>query len=96
MTPLAEALRLEAGFDAPAWDTTAERWAVELSGSATGEPVPLLIRQGAKLLPVEHVLARWSERGVLSAAELVCFRVRAGGEELTLVHDPVLARWTRR
>jgi hypothetical protein len=45
--------------------------------------------------PVE-VLGRWTEPGFISAEEIVCFRVRCQGLELTLTHDRTLDRWHRR
>jgi hypothetical protein len=96
MGALAEALRREGALAAAGWEPWGERFAVELRRSAGGWGyAPSAIGGASGLLPVE-VLGRWVERGSISAQEIVCFRVRCGPEELTLVYDRTLDRWHRR
>lgn len=96
MGALAEALRREGELAAASWEPWGERFAVELrrSAGAWGYAPSAIGRAGARR-PVE-VLGRWVERGTISAQEIVCFRVRCGEEELTLVYDRSLDCWTRR
>jgi hypothetical protein len=96
MSALAEALRREGALAAAGWEPWGERFAVELRRSAGGWGyAPSAIDQAGGRQPVE-VLGRWVERGAISAQEIVCFRVRCGPEELTLVYDRSLDCWTRR
>jgi hypothetical protein len=93
---LAEALRREASLAASSWEPWRERFVVELRRSAGGWGyAPSAIGQADARRPVE-VLGRWVERGAISAQEIVCFRVRCGPEELTLVYDRTLDCWSRR
>lgn len=96
MAALAEALRREAGLATPSWEPWGGALSVRLRpaagwGYAPGE----LVASDGTAQPIE-VLGRWSEHGSISHREVVCFRVRCGGEELTLSHDLSLDRWQRR
>jgi predicted regulator of Ras-like GTPase activity (Roadblock/LC7/MglB family) len=96
MGALAEALRREGELRAAGWEPWGERFVVELRRSAGGWGyAPSAIGQASARQPVE-VLGRWVERGSISAQEIVCFRVRCGPEELTLVYDRALDCWSRR
>jgi hypothetical protein len=96
LSALAEALRREAGFDLPSWDPWGEGLEVETRPAAGWGYAPCrLTRHDGQTQPLE-VLGRWSERGSISAQDVVCFRVRAGEDELTLAHDRSLDRWHRR
>jgi predicted regulator of Ras-like GTPase activity (Roadblock/LC7/MglB family) len=96
MNALAEALRKEAGDLTPAWDPEHVPLVVELREAQGWGYAPVQVRQGNTVLVVDDVLGRWTERGAISPVDLVCFRIRSAGSELTLVHDPWLGRWHRR
>lgn len=94
--PLAEALRREAAIPAPSWEPWGEPMPVELrTAGGWGYAPAALITPDGRREPIE-VLGRWTEHGSISTREVVCFRVRCGGEELTLSHDLSLDRWQRR
>jgi hypothetical protein len=96
MSALAEALRRESGLAAPAWDPWGESFQVAVRVSSGWGYAPCALQVGdAASLPLE-VLGRWTESGSISAEEVVCFRVRAHDQELTLAHDRSLDRWYRR
>jgi hypothetical protein len=94
--PLAELLRREGGLPAPAWDPDGDSIDVELREARGWGYAPARVRGLGALSGEVEVLGRWTERGSLSAQETVCFRVRIGDQELTLVHEPALRRWHRR
>jgi hypothetical protein len=96
MTALAEALRREAGLPVPAWDSSGEAFGVQVRPSAGWGYAPCSLRQGDAASQPLEVLGRWIERGSISAEDVVCFRVRAEDQELTLAHDRSLDRWYRR
>jgi hypothetical protein len=96
LAPLAEMLRREAGFAAPAWDPEREPLRVETRPAAGWGYAPWTVRFPDQPARELEVLGRWSEHGSISALESVCFLVRCGGEELTLVHERALNRWYRR
>jgi predicted regulator of Ras-like GTPase activity (Roadblock/LC7/MglB family) len=96
MSALAEALRREAGLSAETWDPASVPFRVDMQRTDGGEDVPACVHDGSRALRVERVLARWTERGGISHAERLCFRVRAGDRDLTLVYEPDLLRWHRR
>jgi hypothetical protein len=96
MGALAEALRREAALTAADWEPWGDGFMVELRRSAGGWGyAPSAMGPASAQRPVE-VLGRWVERGSISSQEIVCFRVRCGPEELTLVYDRSLDRWLRR
>jgi predicted regulator of Ras-like GTPase activity (Roadblock/LC7/MglB family) len=96
MGTLAEALRHEAGLTAESWDPASVPFRVDMQRTEAGEDVPACVHEGGRAQRVERVLARWTERGGISSAERLCFRVRAGDRDLTLVYEPDLLRWHRR
>lgn len=96
MSVLAEALRHEAGLTAESWDPASVPFRVDMRRTEGGEDVPACVHEAGQALRVERVLARWTERGGISHAERLCFRVRAGDRDLTLVYEPELLRWHRR
>jgi hypothetical protein len=96
MVPLAEALRHEAGLDAESWDPASVPFRVDMQRTDGGEDVPACVHEAGRMQRVERVLARWTERGGISHAERLCFRVRAGDRDLTLIYEPELLRWHRR
>jgi hypothetical protein len=96
MVALADALRLEADLAVPGWDTRGEIYRVDVRPSVGFGYAPQAVSlRGGAPTPVE-VLGRWTERGFISAQEIICFRVRCEGRELTLTHDRALDRWHRR
>ena len=95
MAALAEALRREGGLDAPHWDAGSGPFQVLVRPSAGFGYAPDALVEDGRLTKVE-VLGRWTERGLISAEEVVCFRVRSDDRELTLAHDRSLDRWQRR
>lgn len=93
---LAEALRREGDLDAPPWDVRGEVYQVNVRPSqGFGYAPEAVALDDGEPTPVE-VLGRWTERGFISAEEVVCFRVRCQGRELTLTHDRYSDRWHRR
>lgn len=96
MAVLAEALREEAGLRAESWDPESVPFRVDMVRTPLGEDVPARLYEGGSVLNVDQVLGRWRERGGISNAERVCFRVRVGERVVTLVHEPDLGRWRRR
>jgi len=96
MSALAEALRREAGFDLPGWDPWGEDFQVDTRPAAGWGYAPCRLTGRDGQTHELEVLGRWTERGSISAQDVVCFRVRAGGDELTLAHDRSLDRWHRR
>jgi predicted regulator of Ras-like GTPase activity (Roadblock/LC7/MglB family) len=95
MAALAEALRTEAGLTPETWDPASVPFRVE-TRHVEGTDVPERLFVGGQVLRVEQILGRWTERGAISSAARVCFRVRAGQRELTVVYEPELASWYRR
>jgi hypothetical protein len=93
---LAEALRRESGLGVPAWDPLAVPFEVQVRPSSGWGYAPCTLRVGAAASQPLEVLGRWIERGSISAEDVVCFRVRAKDQELTLAHDRSLDRWYRR
>lgn len=96
MSALAEALRREAGFEVPAWDPWGEDFQVETRPAAGWGYAPWRLTAPDGSSQVIEVLGRWTERGSISAQDVVCFRVRCGADELTIAHDRSLDRWHRR
>lgn len=66
--------------------------------AAKGWPyAPSAIVEGGARNSIAAVLGRWTEGGMPTGGELVCFRVRTStGEELTLAHDVAADAWMRR
>ena len=96
MNTLAGALRYEAGLDAATWDPSSVPFRVQTRLGPDGEELPASVYDGGVAQAVQAVLARWTERGVISSADRTCFRVRVAKGELTLVFEPVLKQWHRR
>jgi hypothetical protein len=96
MAPLAEFLRREAGLPAPDWDPEGEPLEVETREAKGWGYAPRSMWVEGRTVRDLEVLGRWTERGTLTVQEAICFRVRAEGQELTLVHEPALKRWYRR
>jgi hypothetical protein len=96
MGPLAELLRREAGLEAPGWDPEARPLDVETRVATGWGYAPRTLRGLSGRAEELEVLGRWTESGTLSSQQAVCFRVRLGDQELTLVHEPALERWYRR
>jgi hypothetical protein len=96
LAALADALRREGELAVPVWDARGEPFHVSVRPSRGFGYAPESVALGeGGPTPVE-VLGRWTERGFISAEEVVCFRVRCEGRELTLAHDRSLDRWHRR
>jgi hypothetical protein len=95
-TALAEALRREGGLSLPAWDPGGEAFEVQIRPSPGWGYAPCALQIGGAESRALEVLGRWTERGSISAEDVVCFRVRAADHELTLAHDRSLDRWYRR
>jgi hypothetical protein len=93
---LADALRREAQLDVPAWDVRGELYQVNVRPSVGFGYAPEAVRLGDGAPTPVEVLGRWTERGFISGEEVICFRVRCQGRELTLTHDRYLDRWHRR
>jgi predicted regulator of Ras-like GTPase activity (Roadblock/LC7/MglB family) len=96
MNALSDAVRYEAGVVAANWDPSSVPFRVQTRLGPQGEELPATVYDGGVAQAVQAVLARWTERGVISAADRVCFRVRVAKGELTLVFEPVLKQWHRR
>jgi predicted regulator of Ras-like GTPase activity (Roadblock/LC7/MglB family) len=96
MNALSDALRFEAGVAAANWDPSSVPFRVQTRLGPQGEELPASVYDGGVAQAVQAVLARWTERGVISAADRICFRVRVAKGELTLVFEPVLKQWHRR
>ena len=96
MNTLSDALRHEAGVTAATWDPSSVPFRVQTRLGPHGEELPACVYDGGVAQAVLAVLARWTERGVISAADRTCFRVRVAKGELTLVFEPVLKQWHRR
>lgn len=96
MAVLAEALRREGGLAVAGWDPWGEPFQVTVRPSTGWGYAPSSLQVGTEASQALEVLGRWSERGAISAEDVVCFRVRAGEGELTLAHDRSLNRWYRR
>lgn len=96
MSALAEALRREAGLAVPSWDPWGEPFQVAIRPSPGWGYAPCALQVGEGASQALEVLGRWTERGSISAEDIVCFRVRADDSELTLAHDRSLDRWYRR
>jgi predicted regulator of Ras-like GTPase activity (Roadblock/LC7/MglB family) len=93
---VADALRREAGFAEPAWDARGEPLGVTVRPSLGFGFAPDAIRLDEGPPSAVEVLGRWLERGLLSSEEVVCFRVRCEGRELTLAYDRQRGAWYRR
>lgn len=93
---LAEALRNEGELPAPSWDARGEPFQVNVRPSLGFGYAPETVALGNERPTPVEVLGRWTERGFISAEEVVCFRVLCEGRELTLTHDRFLDRWHRR
>lgn len=96
MAALADALRREAELPVPSWDTRGEVYQVDVRRSVGFGYAPQAVSLGEGAPTPVEVLGRWTERGFISAEEIICFRVRCEGRELTLTHDRALDRWHRR
>jgi predicted regulator of Ras-like GTPase activity (Roadblock/LC7/MglB family) len=96
MNTLADALRHEAGVTAASWDPSSVPFRVQTRFGPDGEEVPASVYDAGVAQAVVAVLARWTERGVVSSADRTCFRVRVARGELTLVFEPATKHWHRR
>lgn len=96
MGALAAALRREGELDAPSWDARGEVYQVHVRPSLGFGYAPQAVSLGDEAPTPVEVLGRWTERGFISTQEVICFRVRCQGRELTLTHDRSLDRWHRR
>jgi predicted regulator of Ras-like GTPase activity (Roadblock/LC7/MglB family) len=96
MNTLSDALRHEAGVAAATWDPSSVPFRVQTRLGPQGEELPASVYDGGVAQAVQAVLARWTERGVISSADRTCFRVRVAKGELTLVFEPQLKQWHRR
>jgi predicted regulator of Ras-like GTPase activity (Roadblock/LC7/MglB family) len=96
MNTLADALRHEAGLEAASWDPSSVPFRVQTRLDPQGQEMPASVYEHGAIQAVQAVLARWTERGVVSAADRTCFRVRVAKGELTLVFEPVMKQWHRR
>jgi hypothetical protein len=93
---LADALRREGQLHVPSWDLRGEVFHVNVRPSVGFGYAPEAVALGDGVPTPVEVLGRWTERGFISAEEVICFRVRCQGRELTLTHDRSLDRWHRR
>lgn len=96
MAALAEVLRREGGLAVAAWDPWGEPFEVTVRTSPGFGYAPAMLSAADGAPREVEVLGRWHEGGSISSQEVVCFRVRCGPDEFTLVHDPALDRWVRR
>ena len=96
MSALADALRKEGGLEVPSWDARGEVYQVHVRPSLGFGYAPQAVSLGEEAPTPVEVLGRWTERGSISTQEIICFRVRCQGRELTLTHDRSLDRWHRR
>jgi hypothetical protein len=96
LSALAAALRQEGELSVPSWDARAEVFRVDVRPSVGFGYAPQAVALGEEAPTPVEVLGRWTERGFISTEEVICFRVRCQGRELTLTHDPSLDRWQRR
>ena len=89
-----EALRLEAGFEAPVWDGSWGPLEVDVRGAVGWDYAPASFRHRDRRATVTDVLGRWEETGGAVGGTLVCFRVLIDSlEEVTLAHDARLDLW---
>lgn len=89
-------LRAEAALPAPAWEDHGPSVQVETRAARGWPYAPRSYTDGAGVRREVEVLGRYLEPGTALRAEAICFRVRAGDEELTLTHLPAENRWAKQ